>query len=257
MSTIAKCTPSLGNVSLFWARTSECIVWPMNTAKAIFYLRDSQGGEIAETRNAIVDLVLDYDTRHKVDYFFWLDDDVLTYPGVLLELLHYATTKNKEIVSGVYFNKSPGNGSQPLIFPSKYGGADRFKPNQVYETWGHGMGLCLIKADVYKRLHRELKLRKDKYGRVEFYKTSGVHQVDDDGLIHTGYTEDLYFLDLVSKIGIKPLIVCTPQAFGWHYDGKASKDYPNGKGYPEKQWNQWMSNEDIRWDVPSGEVVWK
>jgi hypothetical protein len=247
MGVIALATPSLGLVSIFWARTCASIIWPMNTGKSIFYLRDGEGGEVAETRNAIVDQVLTYDQRQKVSHILWVDDDVLVQPGCLLELLHF----DRDIASGVYFSKVAGHGSQPLIFPSEYGGADHFRPNEVYETWGHGMGLCLIKTDVYKRMHRELKLGRDKYNRVEFYKTAGgLTHVGPDNVLHTGFTEDLYFLGQAAKLGIKPLVVCTKPAFGWHLDSATDT------GYPETQWKQMMADEPVRWQTPAGEVVW-
>jgi hypothetical protein len=251
MSMIAKCTPSLGNVSLWWTRATESIAWPTGgTGKAIFYLRDGVGGEIAEVRNGIVDAVLEYDrTTAPVSHLFWIDDDVLVFPGCLLELLH----QRVDICSGVYFTKMPGHGSEPLIYPERNGGADSFRPNEAYDVWGHGMGLTLVRTDVYKRMRDELKLPPDKYGRPSWYHTTKLDEEirqDETGILQFGWTEDLWFLENASKLGYKPRVVTTKHAFGFHYDARADK------GYPEEQWKQWIAGEAIVWQTPDGPVTW-
>ncbi len=249
-TTVAKCTPSLGQVSVWWSRMTESVLWPSNTGKAIFYLRDKVGGEIAEVRNAIVESVLAYDAQaNPVSHLFWVDDDVLVFSGALRELLSH----KRDIASGVYFQKMPGRTTEPLIYPTKNGGADHFVPDRYYEVWGHGMGLTLVRAAVYKRMRDELNLGLDKYGRPRWYHTTGPDdavEVDAGGTVHTGYTEDLFFLDNAARLGYRPLIDTTKHAFGFHYD--AEKDV----GYPEEQWRQWVAGEPIRWWTAAGEVVW-
>ena len=84
---IAKCTPSLGRVSIWWARMTEHLIWPNGLGKAIFYLQDKVGGEIAESRNSLVAEVLNYHrTCNPVSDLFWLDDDVLPFQGAVAEL---------------------------------------------------------------------------------------------------------------------------------------------------------------------------
>ncbi len=256
---IARCTPSLGDVSIWWARATECIFWPNNHGKAIFYDRDYAGDEVAEVRNKIVEAVLRYDAEaHKVSHLFWVDDDVLVFPGCLLELLH----QDRDIASGVYFTKMPGNLSSPLWYPDNGGGTARFLPDRIEEVWGHGMGLTLVKTEVYKRIRDEVLTRTvdgqqqrltDKYGRPRWYhrtdQTTELWQ-DEHDLTHMGMTEDIYFLSLAHKLGYKPAIVTTKHAFGFHYD--KARDV----GYPEKQWQQWSSGEPIVWATPDGPVTW-
>ena len=248
-SYIAKCTPSLGSVSLWWARATESILWPNNTGKAIFYLRDGVGGEVAEVRNGIVEAVLRYDAEvNPVTHLFWVDDDVLVFPGCLLELLHL----DRDIASGVYFTKLPGNLSSPLIYPERGGGTARFVPDRVQEVWGHGMGLTLVRTEVYKRM-RDAGLPADRYGRPKWYHTSrpdeDVRQ-DGHGNIDLGGTEDNYFLDAAGKLGYRPAVCTRKHTFGFHYD--AEKDL----GYPEEQWGQWVKGEAITWQTLGGSVVW-
>lgn len=256
---IAKCTPSLGDVSLGWCRATETIYWPNNHGKGIFYLRDRVGDEVAEVRNAIVESVLYYDEHSAgVSHLFWLDDDVIPFPGCLLELLH----QDRDIVSGVYFTKMEGSLSSPLIYPECGGGTARFVPNQVQEVWGHGMGLTLVRTEVYKRMRDELLTREkdgqkqlltDKYGRPRWYhRTNLAEEIyeDEAGIAHMGMTEDTYFLDQAAKLGYKPAVVTTKHAFGFHYDRQ--KD----TGYPQEQWEQWTGGQPITWKTKEGVVVW-
>lgn len=276
---IAKCTPSLGNVSLWWARCTETILWSQNSSKAIFYLRDKAGGEVGEVRNAIVDSVLDYDRGNPVSHLFWIDDDVLVFPGCLLNLLEVSKLHNNApIVSGVYFTKQEGNLSTPLIFREKHGGPDLFIPDQAYPVWGHGMGLTLVRTEVYKKMRDELDLGLDKYGLPQWYHTSTDAEVwqDEHGTIHTAMTEDLWFCDNAAKLGIQPIISTHKHAFGFHYesapmvkkDGRWFRvpliDYLEhrgekqmlDKGYPEKQWKAWIQGAPIVWGTPNGPVTW-
>ena len=153
MKIIAQCTPSLGLVSLQWARAIQSVLWPMRTGHTVLYLRDGAGGEIAETRNAIVDAAMRCEETTPIWKLFWVDDDVIVQQGCLLELLH----QNTPICSGVYFSKREGNLSEPLIFPLD-GGVDHFKPDAIYDVFGHGMGLTLVDLDVYRRMRDELQL---------------------------------------------------------------------------------------------------
>lgn len=55
-------------------------------------------------RNKIVNDVLEDEfTNPDEDYIFWLDQDVIVAPGVLMKLISH----NKDIVTGIYFQKSP------------------------------------------------------------------------------------------------------------------------------------------------------
>lgn len=279
VKSVAKCTPSLGTVSIWWCRCSEAILWPMSAGKSVFYLRDKVGGEIAEVRNGIVESVLAYDAvSGPVSHLFWVDDDVLVFPGCLLELMSH----DADVASGVYFSKMPGRLAEPLIFREPDAGTDRFVPDKVYPVWGHGMGLTLVKTDVYRKMRDELNLPKDKYGRTQWYHTTDTSSYvweDERGVIHTGFTEDLWFLGNVARLGIRPVVDTTKHAFGFHYrqeyvcacgfsdpDVRAARQHKarflehvvslEDRGYPEEQWNQWIRGESIRWQTPEGSVVW-
>lgn len=247
---IARCTPTLGAVSIWWHIAAESLMWPMNYGRQTSAIRDTIGGEIAETRNKLVSMALSFENEDReVTHIFWLDDDVICTRGALLQLIHH----DLDIVSGVYFTKSPGDISEPLIFPAEGEGTDKFLPGRTYHVWGHGMGLCLIRTEVYKKMQRELNLPLDKYGHPEWYRTTG--RVEDikvvDEVIYSGGTEDLYFLDKANKLGYRPLIDTNKHAFGFHYD------LQRHTGYPEKQWKQYENRQPVEWDTPDGIVRWE
>lgn len=244
---IAICTPTLGMVSMEWAYKLRSLVWPMNTGFIQLSVQDDVGGEVAECRNRCVQLALgvNSDTR-EVTHLFWLDDDVLIKPLALLALLSH----NRPIASGVYFTRCEY--SQPLIFPARFGGVAPFVPDTAAEMWGHGMGLTLVEMGVYKHMIEDGKLGKDKYGRHQFYKTTGGEDLEViDGMACMEGTEDLFFLEAASKLAYKPVVDMGRQAFGWHYD-KEKKT-----AYPLKQWEQARAGKPIVWDTPNGEVIWK
>jgi hypothetical protein len=252
---IVRATPTLGAVSIWWTKAVEDILWPMNYIKGVDYQVDSNGGEVAEMRNKIVARVLGFeDDRKEMAAIFWVDDDVIVTRGALMQLMSH----DKPMVSGVYFTKLPGKLSEPLIFPNKGGGTDRFVPapsdeERSYEVWGHGMGLTLVKADVYRRMRDELKLPLDKYGNPEWYRTTGRAEdiTVEDGVIGANGTEDLFFCENAAKLGYKPLIDCSKHAFGFHYD------LSTGKCYPEEQWKQYQNRKPIVWQTPDGPVTWE
>lgn len=241
---ICLCTPSLGTVSMWWARALTSIAWPQNIGKYIHFIQDDKADEIAETRNRIVSEILALEDKHNVaiDSLFWVDDDVIVTAGSLLQLYSH----QRPIASGVYFTK--GEPSNPLIYPERLGGVSPFVPDRVFEVWGHGMGLALVKAEVYKKLAKQVG--KDKYGRPAWYKTNREFKVMN-GMLDCGGTEDLYFCDKAGKRGYQPLVDCSKHAFGWHYDLKA------GVGYPRRQWGQWAKQQSVTWQTPTGKVVWK
>jgi hypothetical protein len=235
---IGYATPSKGVVSFWWTRS-------MNIGKKLMFVQDSAGDMIAETRNRIVADAFAFEAKAEVEFdsLFWVDDDVLVSPGALLALYNH----HAPIVSGVYFTKCEL--PEPLIFPSRLGGTAKFVPNTIVKNaWGHGMGLTLVRMEVYRKM-AAAGLPNDRYGHPEFYKT--VREMKMEGeLLDCGGTEDLYFCEAAAKLGYKSIIDCTKQAFGWHFD------MATGKGYPEPQFARYAKCEPIEWDTDEGTVIW-
>lgn len=282
-SFIAKCTPSLGSVSMFWSRMTESILWPMGIGKTLLYLRDRNGGEIAEVRNSMVDEALEYDrTTNPVTHLFWIDDDVLVFAGALKELLALKV----EVASGTYFLKEGGE-PQPLLWEGDFSDGPMlpFRPNQVVPIRFCGMGLTLVRLDLYKRMAKELDLGRDKYNRLRFYHTAKEEDmgVDAKGVVSEGFTEDWWFLTHAAKVGATMRASTGKNAFGFHVSPAFECTHPGCGfrtserrlayrhaaenlthhidedivGHPGPQWNQWVKGEAIRWPTPAGEVVWE
>jgi hypothetical protein len=240
---IAFCIPSRGTVSLAFAQSLRGIVLPMNTAAFMCSSIDEAGGEIAEGRNFCVQNALQRGATH----LFWLDDDVCPEERSLIALHRH----NADIATGVYFTKHEL--SEPLIFPSKGGGTAPFMAEGTTEAWATGMGLALIKSDVYRRMLKEIPLPKDKYGRAEFYKTVTPEEATLDAADRTvnfGSTEDFYFFGLCAKLGYKILVDMSNWTFGWHVDPKTFQ------GYPAAQYKQFTSGNPITWETPEGIKTW-
>lgn len=251
---ICICTPTLGSVSIEWTAMLKDLLWPMNTCYMNVFVKDDIGGEIAEARNKIVAQAMSYENEHReVTKLFWLDDDVLPSRTALLALNNH----DKDIVSGVYFTRC--DVSEPLIFPGRGQGTLPFIPDKIYgtgkryskdesEILGHGMGLCLIKMDVYKEMQKEIDL--DKYGNPQWYKTTTVSDATvEHNTLFLGGTEDLYFLNKANEMGFRPVVDCSRHTFGFHYDMKAQI------GFPKDKWEERKTGK-ITWKVDNKVIEW-
>lgn len=245
-------TVSRGVVSMWWSRAAGGVAWPFNRTKAVLYVEDDVGNEIAEARNKLVaeSLARESDTM-EIEGIFWVDDDVILVSSLALRALD---SHHVPICSGVYFSKEEY--PQPLVFPAVGQGVDQFVPDKAYEVWGHGMGLTLVRMEVYRRMRDELDIGIDKYGNPQWYKTPGKEDADRppairDGIMDMGGTEDLYFCSQAAKLGYKPVIDTGRHAFGFHMDMKTRRCYP------PKQWEQYRKNQPIVWPTPDGDVIWR
>ena len=244
---IAVLTPTLGYAS-FWYFTGVLgLIWPMNKGKGVMPARDDNGGEIAEMRNRLVQMMLCADEAGptRVTHVMWLDDDVIIGPAAMLALASH----DRDIASGVYFSKYEK--AEPLIFDGPSSGTGKFLPGKTRESWGWSQGLSLVKLEVYRRMRDELNLDKDKYGNPSWYQ-SPMQQAIKNGNFHSPSTEDFPFFDNCNKLGYVCLQDMTREAFGFHYDLNADK------GYPKAQWEQFKRREPIIWPAAGEqeEVVW-
>jgi hypothetical protein len=248
---IAFCIPTRGLVSMEWANHYRDIGMPMNCNGFPVIRQDNVGGEIAEVRNACVELALARGASH----LFWIDDDVCVNRFGLARLFRDHLDSGRDIVSGVYFTKEVV--SEPLIFSGPGQGTMPFLAKGTCDAYAHGFGVCLVKADFYRKMAKEIALPRDKYGRSEFYRTRSIEDATlkpvADGVVQisAGCTEDFYFLDLAAKLGSKSLVDMSPEAFGWHFNPYTKQ------GYPIEQFNQRCEGKPVVWNTPGGEVVWE
>lgn len=237
---IALCVPTLGQVTARWASHMMDLIQPMNVGRCRIMVH---GKPVAEARNECVQRALDMEASDReVTHLFWIDDDVLASATALVKLYYH----HRDIVSGVYFTKEEI--AQPLIFPGKTAGTCPYVPDALMEVWAHGMGLTLVRTDVYRRMKDELKLGTDAYGHTAWYETPGPQF--EGNILNAGGTEDLFFCDRAVIMGYKPLVDCTSHAFGWHIDRHTQRVYP------EAQFKQILKGEEAVWQTPDGPRKW-
>ena len=253
---IAQCTPLRPSsaVSGWWARAFAQPSWPFNYGRAVCMIRDDVGKMVAETRNKLVQFCLDKENdSFEIAYVAWQDDDVLPISSLVWRaLLDHCVKDGFDISSGVYFSREK-HFPQPLIFPEKGHGVTPFDPDKGWKNvWGCGMGLTLVKMDVYRKMLQE-GLPKDCFGNPEWYRTPG--RDEDvrivDGCMEHGGTEDLYFCDRAGLLGFKICVDMGKFCFGFHLD----EDNYN-VAYPLEQWAQYCKNQPIVWPTSDGQVAW-
>lgn len=243
---IAMGVPSFGLVNIFWAsRAFGQLRHPMNQGLRHFLI---VGNEVGLARNDIVARALaieEKDPSARCSHVFFLDDDVLVHPDALLKLMAH----DRDIVSGLYYAKT--SVPQPLVLMEQ-GLSKSWVPGDVVECWAHGMGLTLIKADVFRRLRAETDLGRDAMGNPQWFET-----VRDSKLltaagstIHSNQTEDVTFLRKAAALGYQPAVDTSPQTFAFHWAQHEQR------AYPLKQWFQYQRTGEITWETDAGFVTW-
>ncbi len=242
---IALGIPSFGMVHLFFTARLYNLRMPMNRIVRHFYV---VGKEVGHARNEIVAKALaleESDPSVRCTKVLFLDDDLLFHPDALLKLLSH----DRPIVSGLYYTKS--SVPTPLVLHDEYGGtAKSWTPGDLVECSAHGMGLCLIDADIFRQLQPSVGL--DPFGHPNWFATvrdSAMVKPDGTPAIYNS-TEDVFFLKKVRDLGIQPVVDTSPQAFAWHLDTKQMR------AYPEKQWTEFLKTGTVTWETASGPVVW-
>lgn len=240
--------PSFGMVHLFFLARMLNLRIPPNVALRWIYC---VGKEVGDARNEIVAKALSSeqatDPPMRCRAIFFVDDDVLCHPDALLKL----SADQRPIVSGLYYTKT--SVPTPLALHEEGQGVTRsWRPGEIIDVAGHGMGLALIDADVFRRLRDETDLGVDAYGHPCWFKTTrdaGLLRGDGAQVTHN-QTEDLYFLARARALGYQPCVDTSPQTFAWHFDTRKMI------GYPLAQWEEWHTKGTITWDTDDGAVVW-
>lgn len=239
--------PSFGMVHLFFMARYYNLRMPMNTIQKHVYV---VGKEVGDARNEIVAKALaleQEDPTIRCSKIFFLDDDVLVHADALLKLLEH----NRPIVSGLYYTKT--SVPTPLVLQADYEGTARsWTPGDLVECHGHGMGICLIDADVFRRVRDELPIGVDKFEHPAWFATTkdaAVLKADGSRQV-MNQTEDMRFLGYARQLGYTTAVDTSAQAFGWHLDTKTMT------AYPQKQWSEFSKTGRITWDTEKGPVTW-
>lgn len=241
--------PSFGMVHMFFLKAYYNLRMPMNTiAKHVYVV----GKEVGDARNEIVARALaleEQDPSIRCSKIFFIDDDVMLHPDALLKLHAH----DRPIISGLYYAKT--SVPTPLVLHGEFEGtAQSWTPGDVVECYGHGMGMCLIDADVFRRMRDELDLGVDKWGHPRWFQTTRdeAHPIltADGSRKIANETEDMHFLRLAKQLGYATAVDTSAQTFGWHLDTKAMT------AYPLKQFKEYQEKGTITWETEKGPVTW-
>lgn len=239
--------PSFGMVHLFFMARMLNLRLPMNTTVTWIYV---VGKEVGDARNEIVAQALareEADPSLRCKAIFFIDDDVLLHQDCLLKLWAH----QRDIVSGLYYAKT--SVPQPLALHDDADGVARsWRPGELLEVAGHGMGCTLIAADVFRKV-RDAGLDVDQHGYPAWFKTTkdaGLLRADGADITFN-QTEDMHFLSRARALGYQPAVDTSPQTFGWHFDSKRMT------GYPVDQWAEWCQTGKVTWPTDDGPVVWE
>ena len=117
------------------------------------------------------------------DYILFIDSDIIMPKGSIDKLIDM----NTDIASGLYFAKAkPYLPVARVIKNTRHFYLEDFEYNQIMDVAGVGMGLCLIKTDVFKKLSYP-------YFKLEWR--------NDPELGQYQIAEDLYFCEQAREAG--------------------------------------------------------
>jgi len=120
------------------------------------------------------------------DYILFLDSDIIMPKRAIDDLIDM----NVDIASGLYFAKGkPYLPVARVLKDDMHFYLEDFEYNQIMDVAGVGMGMCLIKADVFKKLEYP-------YFKLEWKK-------DNENVGWYQVAEDLYFCDKAREAGYK------------------------------------------------------
>jgi 2-polyprenyl-3-methyl-5-hydroxy-6-metoxy-1,4-benzoquinol methylase len=120
-----------------------------------------------------------------MDFILFLDSDIIMPKGAIDKLVDM----NTDIASGLYFAKGkPYLPVARVLKDGKHFFLEDFEYNQVIDVAGVGMGMCLIKRDVFSKL------------TYPYFKFDWVYPKKGEPY---QVAEDLYFCDQAIKAGYK------------------------------------------------------
>jgi glycosyltransferase involved in cell wall biosynthesis len=138
------------------------------------------GYQIDQIRNLIANWAIHY------DYLFSVDSDIVLPKDTLTKMINH----NKDLVSGLYIQRKPGEHILEIYFPNQLGGVsnvpyDSIKNAGLIEIAGCGFGCVLVKSEVIRTI-----------GYPQFvYKSALDH--------NNTVSEDVYFCAKAKEKGFK------------------------------------------------------
>ena len=207
LSTIIIC-PTRGTFPTRVVQSWMKLLRPMNQLVAGPIFAESM--KVDDAYNGIIEYILGNDYLSKFKYILTIEEDNLPPPDGLLKL--YEGMKEYDVVGGLYWSKSEGEDSFPMLFGDvKKKGFDVAPqvpvPNTLQEVNALGMGFNLFKLDMFRHIEKP------------WFKT--VQKSDIFGEEQT--TQDFYFYRKAKEKGYR--MACNTAVLVGHYDVKKDKIY--------------------------------
>lgn len=151
-----------------------------------FHFADWRYG-VGESREALLHTAMS--SVPDLTHILFLDGDVIPDDGAVFKLFEH----DKDIVAGIYFNSlltglAAWKNEQALKIQDHTG-----RENPLMEVDKVGIGLCLFKADVFRKMDKEGEERPFFYYKL-------------DARANQMMSEDFYLFQKLAKYGIKPHI---------------------------------------------------
>ena len=194
------------------------LVRPMNVP---FLEMMPSGYEVGDAYNKAIEMVLANDSLNKFKFILTVEyDNIIPFipntQGPLM-MLYETMEKGFDVVGGLYWTK--GNPSMPLIYGDPKEKRDNvagmfkvrmdWKPGDIVECNGLGMGWTLFKMDIFK----------DKRFKKPWFKTVTEHTEKGPAL----YTQDLWAFQHLRELGYR--VACDTRVRLGHLDFRTSIIY--------------------------------
>jgi hypothetical protein len=185
------------------------IIFPPNQAMTPIFVK---GAEVGEAFQQSIDIVLSHPELSQWEYVLTIEhDNIVPQNGVLKLIEALEKYPDYHAISGLYWTK--GENGVPQIWGDIKDPVQNFRPQapvpgQVVECWGLGMGFCLYRMEMFKKL-AELNVPKP------WFRTLGKSSEDSGGV----GTQDLYFWgNIARKNGFRCAVDC--DCLVGHFDDK-------------------------------------
>jgi|GEM_PF-1434315 len=148
----------------------------------------------------------EYSIKSKSKYTLFLDDDVFPPADAIKKIMF----TGKDVVTGIYWTKRKP--PEPVIYEDFQSGPYMdFPQEKIFKVKGSGLGFCLIKNDVFKKIEKP------------WFKFNWKRKVKGKGTFKAG-GEDLYFFQKLDNANIP--VWCDSSILCDHLDMNNNIFYP-------------------------------
>ena len=163
----------------------------------------------ASLRTEVVDKVLELNSK----WLFFIDSDVFIPEDCINRLMSH----NKDIVTGIYWMKTQP--PQPVLYKEIGDGPMwEIEPtDELQEVGGSGLGCCLIKMDVFRKMKEK---------GIDFFQQDWMHE-KNGRRIQVSIGEDHWFFEKAKELGYK--VWADTNVLCDHYDLNSDTTYPDEK----------------------------